>query len=98
MLVDVVAVLVVPVRIVYVIDVVSVQDGLAAVVLGVWLTVVRVHLALRVSFPVMEMVHVIIVWNSLAAVVRQVLVLQWLGVHAHENSSGCWTFSFLPSS
>jgi hypothetical protein len=97
-LVDVVAVLIVPVPIVYVIDVVSMQDGLAVVVLGVGLTVVGVHLALRVLFAVVEMVHVVIMGNCLAAVVRQVLVVQLLGVCAHENSSVCWTFSFLPSS
>lgn len=97
-LVDVIAMLVVPVTVVQMVDVVLVLDRLAAISVLVRTPVLRVHLALRVLLTTVEMVHVVVVPNRFASVIRQVLVVQFLSVRVHENSSGCWILSFLPQS
>jgi hypothetical protein len=94
-LVDVIAVLVMPVAVVHVVDVVLVLDRVAAVAVGVRTRVFRVHLALFVLLAIVDMVRVVVVLNSCAPVVRQVLMVQFLGVRVHKNSYGCWNFSFL---
>jgi hypothetical protein len=94
-LVDVIAVLVVPVAAVHVVDVAFVLDRVAAVAVGVRTLVLRMHLALFVLLALVEMVRVVVVLNSCAPVIRQVLMVQFLGVRVHENSFVCCTFSFL---
>jgi hypothetical protein len=86
-LVDVVAVLEMPVTLVQVVDVVFVLDGLAAVPVGVRLPVGWVHLAFRVPLALVDMVDVVLVGHGLASVARQVLVVQLLGVRTHGSSS-----------
>jgi hypothetical protein len=95
MLVDVIAVLVMPVAVVHVVDVVPMLDRVAAVAVRVRTRVLRVHLALFVLLAVVDMVRVVAVRNRCAPVIRQVLMVQFLGVRVHENSFVCWNFSFL---
>jgi hypothetical protein len=98
-LVDVIAVLEVSVAIVQVVDVVLVLDCLATVSFGVRIVMVGMHLRLRMPLTIMDMIHMVTVEHYLAAVVRQVLVIEVLGVHAHENSSvGFLILTFLPHS
>jgi hypothetical protein len=95
--VDVVAVLIVPVTVVQVVDVVFVLDRLTAVPFGVRITVAGVDLAFGVPFAAVDMIHVVLVRNGLASVVRQVLMVQLLGVCGHENSFGCWNSQHPPA-
>jgi hypothetical protein len=97
-LVDVVTVLVMPVAVVHVVDVVLVLDRVAAVTVRVHTLVLRVHLALFVLLAIVHMIHVVAVLNRCAPVIGQVLMIKFLGVRVHENSFGCWTFSFLLAS
>jgi hypothetical protein len=83
MLVDVVPVLVVTVTSMQVIQVVSVLNGLAAVVVGVRLVMGRVDGLLAVTFRAMDVVEVVTVLNGFAAVPRQVLVVGDDGVVCH---------------
>jgi hypothetical protein len=68
-LVHVVAVLIVPMTVVQMIDVILVLDRLAAIPIGVRLAVSRVHLALRMLFAVVDMVHMVAVGHRLAPVI-----------------------------
>jgi hypothetical protein len=95
-LVDVIAVLVMPVAVVHVVEVALVLDRVAAVAVRVRPLVLRVYLALFVLLAIVEMVRVVVVLNRCAPVFRQVLMVQFLGVRVHENSLSCWTFSLLP--
>jgi hypothetical protein len=90
-LVNVVAVLIVPMTVVQMVDVVLMLDRLTAVTVGVRLAVIRVQLALRMLFAVVDMVHMVAVGHCLAPVVGQVLVIELLAVRAHG------TFFRLPS-
>jgi hypothetical protein len=94
-LVDVIAVLVMPVAVVHVVDVVPVIDRVAAVAVSVRTLVLRVDLAFFVLLAIVEMVRVVIVLNRCASVIGQVLMVQFLGVRVHENSFDCWNFSLL---
>lgn len=75
MLVYVVAVLEVPVAVVDMVDVVTVLNGLAPVVVGVRRAVIGVDLRLRVPLAVVDMVDVVAMRDGLVAVTRQVLVV-----------------------
>ena len=80
MLVNVVAMLEVPVAIVDMVDVIAVLDGLAPVVLGVCGTVVRMDLGFGVPFAVVDMVDVVAVHDGLMTVAGQVLMVAWFDV------------------
>jgi hypothetical protein len=97
-LVDVIAVLVMPVAAVHVVDVALVRDRFAAVAVRVRTLVLGVDPALFVLLAIVEMVRVIVVLNSCAPVIGQVLMVHFLGVRVHENSFSCWNFSLLPQS
>jgi hypothetical protein len=94
-LVDVVAVLVMPVAVMHVVEVVPVLDSVAAVAVRVRTLVLRMDLALFVLLATVEMVHVVVVLNCCAPVIGQVLMVQFLGVRVHESSFG-WGFQLAP--
>ena len=99
MLVDVIAVLVVPVAVVQVVEVALVLDRVAAVAVCVRTRVLRVHFALFVLLAIVEMVRVVVVLNRCAPVTGQVLMVQFfVGVRVHENSFSCWSSSLPPQS
>jgi hypothetical protein len=81
-----------------VVDVVLVLDGFAAVAVGVRVTVAGVHLGLLVPFTVVQVVQVIVVRHGLAAVVRQVFVIEALGVRGHSILLGVDVVRLSPSS
>lgn len=87
MLVDVVAVLEVPVTVMDVVDVVSVLNGLTAVILGVCRTVAGVDLRLRVPLAVVDVVDVVTVRDGLVSVTRQVLVVTRFDVFGRCHGS-----------
>jgi len=87
-LVYVVVVLEVPVTVVDMVDVVTVLNGLAAVVLGVSGTVIGMDLGFRVPFAVVNMVDVIAVRDGLVAVARQMLVVAGLSVRGVRSVFG----------
>jgi hypothetical protein len=97
-LVDVIAMLVMPVAIEHVVDVVLVLDRVAAVAVRVHTVVLRVHIALFVLLAIVDMVQVVAVLNRCAPVIGQVLMVQFLGVRVHGNSFSCCNFSFLRES
>jgi len=74
-LVDVVAMLEVPVPVVDMVDVVTVLNGLAPVILGVRGTVLGMDLGFGVPFAVVDMVHVVAVHDRLMTVAGKVLVV-----------------------
>jgi hypothetical protein len=90
--VDVVAVLVVAVAVVHVVGVTLVLDRLAAVAVCVRPVVFGVQLALLVLLAIVDVIGVVIVLNRGAPVTGQVLMVQFLGMRAHENSSDCQMF------
>jgi hypothetical protein len=92
-LVDVIAVLVMPVAVVQVVEVVPVLDCVAAVAVCVRTRVLRVHVAFFVLLAIVEMVHMVFMLNRCAPVAGQVLVVKFLGVRVHENPSRCWNSS-----
>jgi hypothetical protein len=96
-LVDVIAVLVMPVAVVHVVEVVPVLDRVAAVAVCVRTRVLGVHFALFVLLAIVEMVRVVVMLNRCASVIGQVLMVKFLGVRGHENSFSCWNSS-LPRS
>jgi hypothetical protein len=95
-LVDVIAVLVMPVAFVHVVEVVPVLNRVAAVAVRVRTRVLGVHLALFVLLAIVEMVRVVVVLNRCAPVIGQVLMVKFLGVRVHESSFSRWNFSLLP--
>jgi hypothetical protein len=97
-LVDVIAVLVVPVSAVQVVEVVLVLDRVAAVAVCVRTRVLGVHFALFVLLPTVEMVRVVAVLNRRAPIIGQVLMVEFFGVRVHENSFSCWNSSLPPQS
>jgi hypothetical protein len=97
-LVDVIAVLVMPVAVVQVVEVALVLDRVAAVAVCVRTRVLRVHFALFVLLAIVEMVRVVVVLNRCAPVIGQVLMVQLFGVRVHENSFSCWNSSLPPQS
>jgi hypothetical protein len=92
-LVDVIAVLVMPVAVVQVVEVVLVLGRVAAVAVCVRTRVLGVHFALFVLLPIVEMVHVVVMLNRCAPVTGQVLMVKFLSVRVHENPSRCWSSS-----
>ena len=87
MLVNVVAMLEVPVAVVDMVDVVPVLDGLAPVVLGVRGTVAMMDLGFRVPFAVVDMVDVVAVHDGLMTIAGQVLVVARFDVFGGSHSS-----------
>ncbi len=75
MLVDVVAMLEVPVPVVDMVDVVSVRNFLARVILGVRGTVLGMDLGFGVPFTVVDMVDMVAVHDRLMAIAGKVLVV-----------------------
>jgi hypothetical protein len=87
-LVDVVAVLVVPMTVVQVVQVVAVGDRRATVAGLVGTLVGIVDRLLRVVLSVVDVVRVVTVLDHLATVAGQVLVVGDVGVLRHGRSSG----------
>jgi hypothetical protein len=85
-LVDVVAVLVVPVAVVQVVLVIAVLDGFATVTGAVRPVVGRVDLRLGVTLVPVHVIAVVTVLDRFAPVVRQVFVIRDLGVRRRHVS------------
>ncbi|MEU4290816.1 hypothetical protein AB0E63_21530 [Kribbella sp. NPDC026596] len=89
----VLTVLVVPMTVMQMVDVTVVLNRLASVPVGVRITMIRVHIGLRMPLTVVDVIHMVAMKYRLAPIVRQVLVIELFGVRGHENSFRLTQFS-----